>query len=231
MDKNTLEKLQKIIGIRFKNLDLLDRVLVHRSFLNENRKKDLESNERLEFLGDAILELIVTKNLYLDYPNEPEGKLTSWRASLVNGKSLSVAAKQIDLGELLYLSKGEEKTGGRSRDLLLANAFEALIGAIYLDKGLDITEKFLKKHLLIKLPVIIENKLYLDPKTHLQELVQADLGITPTYKLITEEGPDHDKNFTIGLYLEEKMVSTGSGNSKQEAQVHAAENALENWKK
>jgi len=229
MDKNKLEKFQKTIKISFKNLEILDRVFIHRSFLNENKEKKIESNERLEFLGDAVLEIIVTKYLYEKYPKEPEGKLTAWRASLVNGKSLSESARKINMGELLYLSKGEEKTGGRERDLLLANSFEALIGAIYIEHGMKAVKNFIIDHILIKLPKIIKEKLYLDPKTHLQELVQAEIGITPVYKVLKEEGPDHSKNFTLGVFLNDKMLAVGNGSSKQEAQVKAAQKALENW--
>ncbi len=229
MDKNKLEKFQKTIKISFKNLEILDRVFIHRSFLNENKEKKIESNERLEFLGDAVLEIIVTKYLYEKYPKEPEGKLTAWRASLVNGKSLSESARKINMGELLYLSKGEEKTGGRERDLLLANSFEALIGAIYIEHGMKAAKNFIIDHILIKLPKIIKEKLYLDPKTHLQELVQAEIGITPVYKVLKEEGPDHSKNFTLGVFLNDKMLAVGNGSSKQEAQVKAAQKALENW--
>lgn len=229
MNTEKLKKFQKRINIYFKNIKLLNQVFIHRSYLNENKNQPIESNERLEFLGDAVLELSVTKYLYAQYPSEPEGKLTTWRAALVNGKSLSDVSKKIDMGDLLYLSKGEEKTGGRSRDLLLANAFEALIGAVYIEHGFDAADKFINDHILIKLDEILKNKTYLDPKTHFQEIVQAKMGTTPYYKVLSEEGPDHSKNFTIGLFLNDDLVAQGQGTSKQEAQVEAAQNALKIW--
>ena len=231
MDKKKLEGLEKLIKITFKDKDMLNQVFIHRSYLNEFKDEKIESNERLEFLGDAVLELAVTRYLYKNYPKENEGVLTSWRASLVNGKNLSDSAQIIGLGELLYLSKGEEKTGGRERELLLANTFEALIGAIYLDQGFKTAEKFIFENVLNKLQNILDNKLYLDPKTHFQEIVQSEIGVTPTYKLLEEAGPDHNKNFVIGLYVNDKHLSTGEGKSKQVAQVNAAKEAIEKYKK
>ena len=178
--------------------------------MNENPKLSLESNERLEFLGDAVLELIVTEYIHQNYKN-PEGELTAWRAALVRGKNLAAIAKKFNMGNYLYLSKGEEKMGGRTRELLLANVFEALIGAIYLEKRYEVVKKFLKKHLLSKLPEIIEKKIYLDPKTELQEKSQEVFGTTPTYEVLKEKGPDHAKTFTVGVFLNDKKLGQGKG--------------------
>jgi len=224
-----LVKFQTQLGVKFKNKNILKNVFVHRSYLNENSKFKLPNNERLEFLGDAVLEFIVTKHLFDKYKN-PEGELTNWRSALVNGKMLSIIASDLGLGKLLLLSKGEEKSGGRVRQLLLANTFEALIGAIYLDQGMEATEKFIKKYLLSKLDEIITNKLYLDPKSHLQELIQEKLGITPTYEVITESGPDHDKIFKVAVCADNKKLGSGSGKSKQAAQTDAATAALKEIK-
>jgi len=227
--KNDLSELEKKIGIKFKNKDLLRQALVHRSYLNENIGFDLDNNERLEFLGDAVLELVVTQFLYENY-KEPEGELTNWRAALVKGSMLACIAKSLSVGDYLYLSKGEEKTGGRSRELILANTFEALIGAIYIDQGLKTAKKFIEKHLLSKLPEILSKKLYIDPKSKLQQITQETMGITPTYKVLAEYGPDHAKSFTVGVYLKDKLLGQGSGSSKQIAEQSAAWSALETIK-
>ncbi len=220
-----LSKLENKIEIKFKNKNLLTQSLVHRSYLNEHPNFFLEHNERLEFLGDAVLELIVTNYLYNTYKN-PEGDLTAWRAALVNAKILSQLAASIDLDHFLYLSKGEAKDQGKAREYILADAFEALIGAIFLDQGLDKTAKFIKKQLIVKLPNILKNKLYIDPKTRFQEISQDKLKITPTYKVLKESGPDHAKYFKIGVFLNDELITEGEGMSKQEAQLKAAENAL-----
>lgn len=226
---NNLKNFEDKINIKFKNEDLLKNVFIHRSFLNENPKLNLESNERLEFLGDAVLELIVTEYMFQGYQN-PEGELTSWRAALVCGKSLSELAKKFNMGDYLFISKGEEKMGGRKRELLLANVFEALIGAIYLEKGYKPTKKFLEKHLLARLEEIIEKKIYLDPKTELQEKSQDELGLTPTYEVEKEQGPDHAKTFTVIVSFNGKKMGQGQGSSKQSAQTEAARDALVKWK-
>src|SRR4030042_2684679 len=218
-------KLEEKIGINFKNKKLLEQVLVHRSYLNENRDFELDNNERLEFLGDAVLELIVTRHLYKNYDN-PEGELTNLRSALVRGKSLSELAQKFDIGKLLYLSRGEDKSGGRTNQLLLANAFEALVGAIYLDQGYGATEKFVEKHLILRLPEIIDKKLHIDPKSNIQELAQEEKGITPTYEVLSEEGPDHAKKFKVGIFLGDKKIGEGKGNSKQSAQTAEDEDAL-----
>lgn len=225
-------KLEEKIGIKFKNQELLAQAVVHRSYLNENPGFKLPHNERLEFLGDAVLELIVTEYLYQNYPN-PEGELTNWRASLVNAKMLSEIAKEISLDEYLYLSKGEakESAGSKSRQYILANAFEAVVGSIYLDQGYVVTRDFIRQFLIVKLSYILEHELYLDPKSKFQELSQEKYGVTPNYKVLEETGPDHNKIFRVGIYLEKELVATGEGSSKQEAQVDAAMAALKakNW--
>ena len=220
-------KLEERIKIKFKNQDLLKQAMVHRSYLNEHPGFPLDHNERLEFLGDAVLELIVTEYLYNNYDN-PEGELTNWRASLVNSKMLSEIAQKIDLNDCLFLSKGEAKDiNGKARQYIQANAFEALIGAIYLDQGWEVVKKFILEHILSQLENILENKLYLDPKSRFQEAAQDKYGTTPSYKVISESGPDHNKHFVVGVYLNKDLVAKGEGSSKQEAQVDAAEKALE----
>lgn len=201
--------------------------MVHRSYLNEHPDFPLGHNERLEFLGDAVLELIVTEYLYRKYDN-PEGDLTNWRASLVNSKMLSEIAQQLDINGHLYLSRGEEKdANSKARQYILANAFEALIGAIYLDQGWDTAKQFITDNLLTRLEAILEHKQYVDPKSKFQEASQERHGITPSYKVLEESGPDHAKRFAVGLYIGSEHVATGEGMSKQEAQVDAAQKALE----
>ncbi len=220
------KKFEKCIGVKFSDKDLLTQSVVHRSYLNEHRDFPIAHNERLEFLGDAVLEIIVTERLYRDYPN-PEGELTNWRAALVNANLLSEIAKEIELDNYLFLSKGESKDNqSKARQYILADAFEALIGAIYLDRGLATTKKFIERFVLSKLPNILQNQLYLDPKSRFQECAQEKLGITPHYKIIKEEGPDHAKHFTVGIYLHDELIASGLGTSKQEAQVEAATVAL-----
>lgn len=221
--------LQKKLGIKFKNIDLLKQACVHRSYLNEHPKFHLNHNERLEFLGDAVLELVTTEYLYQNYPN-PEGELTNWRSALVNSAMLSKKAKKIGLNKFLYLSKGERKDVGKARELILANTFEALIGAIYLDRGYNLAKKFIKKILLSELSRILKYGLYQDPKSKLQEAAQEKFRITPSYKIIKEWGPDHERKFIIGVYIDKKLVGKGFGKSKQEAQVKAAKDALKDNK-
>lgn len=220
-----LSLLEKKLNIKFKDKNLLKQAFVHRSYLNEHPDFPLGHNERLEFLGDAVLELVTTKFLYNNF-NNPEGELTSFRSSLVNTKNLAKTAKQLKINRYLYLSKGENKSNGRSREVILANTFEALVGAIYLDQGLVQVEKFIHQHLLPYLEVILKNKLYKDPKSKFQEIVQEKLKITPAYKIIQESGPDHAKKFKVGVFLKEKMIALGIGKSKQEAELKAAEKAL-----
>lgn len=218
--------LSKKLGLKFKNPDLLQQALTHRSYLNENRGYKLDHNERLEFLGDAVLELAVTEHLYNNYPN-PEGELTSWRAALVNGEMLSNIAKKMGVEESLLMSKGEAKDTGRARQYLLANALEAIIGAIYLDQGYAAAGKFVLDNVVIHLNKVLEDKSYMDPKSRFQELAQEEVKITPSYKVLKEWGPDHDRNFTVGVFLGEDLIAEGEGNSKQEAQREAAKKGLE----
>lgn len=218
------------IGLTFKNLELLEEALTHRSFLNEN-KSAKSHNERLEFLGDAVLELAVTKFLFDTFPTKPEGDLTAYRAALVNTFSLCDVAEELGMNDMLLLSKGEKRDTGRARQIILADAFEALLGALYLDQGFDTAEAFVAKHLYPKLDAVLLNKTYQDAKSRFQEMAQDEEGITPRYKTISEEGPDHARTFTVGVFLNEKEVARGEGKSKQEAEQSAAKNALDkkNW--
>ena len=227
------KKLEKNLGLTFKNRKFLEQALTHRSYLNEHPDFSGHHNERLEFLGDAVLEIIVTEYLYLNFPDTPEGDLTNWRASLVNAKMLYQLAKELAVEDYLLLSKGEAKDKNtKARQYILANAFEAIIGAIYLDQGIALAKEFVIAHLIPKLNYILSHGLYLDPKSRFQEIAQEKEGITPVYKTLSEVGPDHEKLFTVGLYLGDELVAEGQGLSKQEAQVAAAAVGLENkgWK-
>lgn len=222
-----LGELEERLGHDFKNKDFIIEALTHRSFLNEHADFPYTHNERLEFLGDAVLELVVTEHLFRTYAN-PEGELTNWRAALVNAKTLAGIANQLKFEEFLLLSKGEARDkNSKARMYILANAIEAIMGAIYLDGGMTAAEKFVRRHILSHLEFIIKNELYVDPKSKFQETAQELLGVTPTYRVLEEKGPDHNKEFTIGVFLEKDMVAVGSGTSKQEAQVAAAQAALE----
>jgi len=232
MEANNLLKLQESLDLNFKDLNLIKQAVVHRSYLNEHPDFKIGHNERLEFLGDAVLEIVVTEYLYLTYPQVPEGDLTNWRASLVNSKMLYEVANELGIEKNLYLSKGEAKDKDKkSRQFILADAVEAIIGAIYLDQGIKVAKKFILKNIVGKLDVILENKLYLDPKSRFQEKSQEEKGLTPHYKILDESGPDHAKNFSVGLFLEEELITKGEGSSKQEAQVAAAARGLKkfNW--
>jgi ribonuclease-3 len=200
--------------------------------LNENPDFKLEHNERLEFLGDAVIELIVTLHLYKDYPEKPEGELTNWRAALVNAKMLTSVAEELDFNDFLLLSRGEKKETGKARAYILANTFEALLGALYLDLGYKPCDEFIKKYLLKKLAEIIKDGSYKDSKSKFQECSQEKVSITPNYKVMKETGPDHDKKFVVGVFLGEELVAEGEGSSKQEAEEDAATIALEvkKWK-
>ncbi|MFZ5364675.1 MAG: ribonuclease III [Patescibacteria group bacterium] len=228
MDKD-FKQLEKKLNLKFNNLDLLKQSVVHRSYLNEHPRFELDHNERLEFLGDAVLELIVTEYLYINYEN-PEGELTNWRASLVNSKMLSKLASQIGIESYLYLSRGETKDVGKARQYILANAFEALIGSIYLDQGWDSAKDFINRILLPELPHILKHKLYLDPKSKFQEAAQEKEGVTPTYKVLKESGPDHAKVFEVGVFIGSEKIAKGKGSSKQEAQEEAAIKGLKKKK-
>ena len=225
-------KLEKKIKIKFKTKNLLVQALVHRSYLNENRDFPLAHNERLEFLGDAVLELAVTEYLFEKYLN-PEGELTNWRAALVNAKMCAQISNEIGLEEFLFLSYGESKDAGtKAREYILANVLESLIGAIYLDQGWETSKDFVTNWVISKLPEVLELGLWMDPKSRFQESAQELMGITPNYKVLKEEGPDHNKIFVVGAYLNHEKIAEGQGSSKQEAQVEAAEKALQikEWK-
>ncbi len=225
------KELQKNLGIKFKDENLLKRAFVHRSYLNENPAFELGHNERLEYLGDAVLELIVTEYLFKNYPDLAEGEMTNLRAALVNSQMLSQVADRLGFNDFLYLSKGENRENGRGRQYILANALEAFIGAFYLDQDYESPKKFIYKTLISELKDIIEKKLWRDHKSLFQEAAQERIGITPTYEVLEESGPDHAKKFVIGVYLADELAAKGEGSSKNEAQQQAAENALKlkNW--
>ncbi|MEK9182327.1 MAG: ribonuclease III [Patescibacteria group bacterium] len=220
-------KFEKIAGVSFKDKSLLKQAFTHRSFVNENKAFGLGHNERLEFLGDAVLELVVTEYLYSKYPLATEGDLTSYRSALVNAVTLSEVARNLKVNEFLLLSKGEAKDEGRARLYILANTIEAIIGAMFLDQGYETAKNFISKNTFHLIDKIVEEKTWLDSKSYFQEMAQEHTGITPSYKTIKEEGPDHDKHFTIGVYLEKEFIIAGEGSSKQEAEQDAARKALE----
>lgn len=222
------DKLEQKISINFENKNLLKEAFTHRSYLNENPSWNVPHNERLEFLGDAVLELIVTEFLFEKFPKKPEGELTSLRAALVNTNMLSEVANELGLNDYILLSKGEAKDKGRARQYILTNTFEALIGAIYLDQKYKDVEKFVHNTLLEKLDEVLEKKLFIDSKSYFQEKAQEIVGITPHYEVLKESGPDHAKNFVVGVFIGEEMIDQGEGPSKQEAQQQAAEKALKN---
>ncbi|OGH89113.1 MAG: ribonuclease III [Candidatus Magasanikbacteria bacterium RIFOXYD2_FULL_36_9] len=224
--------LEEKVGVKFNNIDFLVQAFVHRSYLNEHHEFPLGQNERLEFLGDAVVELVVTEYLFNEYGN-PEGELTNWRAALVNAKMLASVAYEIGVEPFLFLSHGESKDAGtKARDYIMANVFESLVGAIYLDQGYDACKKFISRWVISKLPYVLENGLYMDAKSRFQESSQELLGITPTYRVLEETGPDHDKIFKVGIFLDKELIASGEGSSKQEAQTEAAEAALKikTWK-
>ncbi len=223
--KKNLTEFQDVLGVHFENEALLALAFVHKSYVNEH-PDEKGYNERLEFLGDAVLELAVTDFLYHNYPDQPEGQLTNWRSALVKGKNLARVARTLKLGEHLQLSRGEEISGGREKDYILANTTEALIGAMYLDKGFAITNQFILRNVVAMLNEIIAQGLNIDSKSRIQELAQEKLSITPNYELLSETGPDHDKIFEMGIYFGKELVEKGTGPSKQEAEQAAARNAL-----
>lgn len=225
MFEDKLSELESRIDVEFKNKNLLLQALTHRSYINENPKWHLDHNERLEFLGDAVLELVVTEYLYNNFPN-PEGEMTNWRAALVNANMLAKISIEFDLNDFVLLSRGEAKDTGRARQYILANAMESLIGALYLDLGYEASDKFIKKFIIKELSEIIDKKLFRDAKSLFQEKAQEKVGITPTYEVLDEWGPDHARNFKIGVYLGKELIGQGQGPSKQEAQQVAAEDAL-----
>lgn len=217
--------LQKL-GITFSNTSLVRQAFTHRSYVNEHRGEQIEHNERLEFLGDAVLELVTSDFLYKKYPESPEGELTSYRAALVNTVSISDAATVLGMNEHLLLSKGEAKDTGRARQYILANTFEAFIGALYLDQGYIAAQKFIADSLFHKTEKMVAQRLWQDAKSRFQEMAQEKEGITPRYEMLEESGPDHDKIFVEGVFLGDELVAKGEGNSKQEAEQAAAEAAL-----
>ncbi len=217
------------LHIEFNDINLLITAFTHRSYLNEHRKVVKEHNERLEFLGDAVLELVVTEYLYGNY-SEPEGVLTNWRSSLVRTESISAAGHKLDFEELLRLSRGEKQGSARARAQILANTYEAVVGAIYLDQGYNVAKKFITESILSTFKDILASGSWMDPKSHLQELAQSQDAATPIYKVIQEEGPDHDKTFTVGVYVDGSLKGQGVGPSKQAAQQQAAEAALKHYK-
>ncbi len=219
--------LETIIEYKFKNSSSLKEALTHRSYLNENPDRGIPNNERLEFLGDAILELAVTEELYNRFPNYDEGKLTTLRAALVNYQILAQIGKEIMLDKEILLSKGEAKDTGKARDVIIADAMEALIGAIYLDSDYTKAKIFVSKFVLGKLEEVLKSGSYRDAKSLLQEKAQSDKKVTPTYKLLEESGPEHQKLFKVGVYLGEEYLASGEGYSKQEAELEAAKKALE----
>lgn len=226
MDTTPYQQLARdVLGGEFTNLEVLITALTHRSYLNEHKKTVREHNERLEFLGDAVLELVVTEYLYANF-SEPEGVLTNWRSSLVRTESISAAGSRLGLEPLLRLSRGEKHGTERARMQILANAFEAVTGALYLERGYEAAKIFITENILSTLDQILETGSWMDPKSHLQEVVQGRGGSTPNYRVLSEEGPDHEKVFTVGVFVDDKKLGQGSGHSKQTAQVAAATTAL-----
>ena len=224
-------EFEKNTGIEFNDKDMLRQAFIHRSYINEHKNLNLEHNERLEFLGDAVLELVVTDFLYEKYPDKPEGELTVYRSALVNTVTLSSTASKINMNDYLLLSKGESKDNGRARQYILANTFEAYVGALYLDQGYEKVKEFIAGTIFPLTEEIVKNRLWQDSKSFFQEKSQEKKGFTPLYKTLNEEGPDHDKHFVVGVFLGEDKIAEGKGKSKQEAEQVAAKNALEsnNW--
>ena len=220
-------KLEKELGIVFDNKNLLIQAFIHRSYINENSNLKLGHNERLEFLGDAVLELVSTNYLYHKYEDLAEGDLTSYRAALVNTKSIGAIAKELNFNNYLFLSKGESKDFGKARLSILADTYEAFIGAVFLDKGYNFAKEFIEKTLLTHTDEVVEEGKYRDPKSVIQEKSQDLLSVTPSYKVISESGPDHDKKFIVGIYFGEEKIAEGEGRSKQEAETHAAKVAIQ----
>lgn len=222
----THEAFQEHIGVTFNNPDLLTQAFIHRSFINENPRSGLEHNERLEFLGDAVLELVVTEYLYEVYPHHNEGDLTAYRSALVNAVTLGAVADSLSFNDMMRLSKGEAKDVSRARSSILADAYEAFVGALYLDQGYVVAKRFIAKTVLVKIDDIIKQGSYRDAKSFVQEKAQEVHSVTPSYKVLGEEGPDHDKRFRTGIYFGEELIAEGEGKSKQEAETSAARNAL-----
>jgi ribonuclease-3 len=228
MDHTNVEydKFAEHIGVKFNDIKLLMEAFTHRSYLNEHRGTGMRHNERLEFLGDAVLELVITEYLFAKYPDEPEGRLTAYRSALVNTNSISDAATEWGMNEYLLLSRGEAKDTGRARQYILANTFESVIGAVFLDQGYDAAKEFIAKSLFDRLDEIVGKRLWQDAKSRFQEEAQERTGITPSYEVVKESGPDHDKSFEVGVYIGSELVAKGSGRSKQDAEQAAAQEGL-----
>ncbi|MAQ77126.1 ribonuclease III [Candidatus Campbellbacteria bacterium] len=224
-------QFQKALGLSFNNHELLEQAFTHRSYINENKGEELSHNERLEFLGDAVLELVVTDFLFKKYPTIPEGRLTAYRSALVRTESISAAARSMGMNDLLKLSKGEARDEGKARDYILANTFEAFIGAVYLDQGYDAANKVITHNLTETIEMIVKEGLWRDAKSYVQEKAQEMYSETPRYELVSSEGPDHDKNFVMAIFFGDKKIAEGTGNSKQKAQQMAADAAIikEGW--
>lgn len=220
-------KFEKEVGIVFNDKKLLEQAFIHRSYINENTGSRLSHNERLEFLGDAVLELAVTNYLYLKYPNCDEGELTAYRSALVNAVIIGEVAGDLGMNNYLLLSKGESKDTGKARSYILANTYEAYVGAVYLDQGYGVAEEFIARTLFGKIDMIVAKKLWRDAKSLVQEKSQEYVGVTPSYKVVNEAGPDHDKHFTVAIFFGDDRIADGKGKSKQEAEQAAARNALE----
>ena len=227
LDLSRFTPFEESIGVSFDNKNLLAQAFTHRSYINEHRMSALEHNERLEFLGDAVLELVITEYLFAKYPTKPEGELTSFRSALVNTSTISTVATGLGMNEYLLLSRGESKDTGRARQYILANTFESVIGAIYLDQGYETAKSFIAANLFHLIDDIVEEGLYRDAKSRFQEQAQEKAAVTPNYETVSEEGPDHDKKFTVGVFLSGEEVARGEGKSKQEAEQMAARRALE----
>ena len=219
--------LEKKIGVEFKNKDFLLSAMTHRSYLNEHKEATQDHNERLEFLGDAVLELVITDFLFTKYPDKPEGELTAVRAALVNTNSLAEASTKLGLNDYLLLSKGEAKDTGRARVYILANSFESVIGAMYMDQGYEVAKDFIGRQLFALTDKIVEKRLWQDAKSRFQEMAQEHAGVTPNYETLSQVGPDHDRVFTVGVFLGDKKIAEGNGRAKQEAEQAAAEKAIE----
>lgn len=220
-----------VLNLDFEDIDLLILALTHRSYVNEHKKSTKEHNERLEFLGDAVLELVVTEYLYKNFAGEQEGILTSWRAALVRTESISEAGDRLGFQPLIRMSRGEKQGSDRARRQILANAFEAVVGAIYLEKGYEAARAFIDEHIIRKLPGILDAESWRDPKSYLQEIAQKNDNQTPQYRVLDESGPDHDKVFTLGVFVGDKLLAKGQGASKQAAQQEAARAALKKYQK
>ncbi len=220
------KKIATALGIRISNTALFQEAVTHRSYLNEHKSHPVPHNERLEFLGDAVLELAVTERLYADFPDRPEGELTALRAALVNSDMLSKIGRDLEIEQFLLMSRGEAKDTGRARAFLIANAVEAVIGALYLDQGYDAAKAFIEARVLTRIQEVLDAKLYTDPKSRFQELSQEKLGITPQYRVLRESGPDHDRRFIAGVFIGDELIAEGEGLSKQDAQRNAAKEGL-----